>query len=76
MEFKCPKCGSLIYSRRHVLCGVCGERIPSELLFTPEQQAAVEREMKEIKKRERESKNTPNEPTGGDVLDGSFGDFT
>ena len=43
MTPKCPKCGSIIYSRRNVLCGVCGERLPPELLFSPEQRAAVGR---------------------------------
>ena len=54
MTPKCPKCGSIIYSRRNVLCGVCGERLPSELLFTPEQRETVERELQVLKEREKE----------------------
>lgn len=53
MTPKCPKCGSIIYSRRNVLCGVCGERLPSELLFTPEQREAVERDLQGLKEREQ-----------------------
>jgi hypothetical protein len=35
---RCPHCGSIIYSRRHKLCGVCTEELPAELLF-PRQEA-------------------------------------
>ena len=51
---KCPKCGSIIYSRRNVLCGVCGERLPDELLFTPAERAAVEHDLKELNQRDKE----------------------
>jgi predicted nucleic acid-binding Zn ribbon protein len=30
----CPECNSIIYTRRHRLCGVCGEELPEELLFS------------------------------------------
>ncbi len=29
----CPKCHSIIYSKRHRLCSVCGEPLPDECLF-------------------------------------------
>jgi uncharacterized Zn finger protein (UPF0148 family) len=54
MPPKCPKCGSIIYSRRNVLCGVCGERLPEELLFTAEQRDAVDKTLRELKEREKE----------------------
>jgi hypothetical protein len=50
---KCPKCGSIIYSRRNVLCGVCGERLPDELLFTPQEREAVERELQDLNDEEK-----------------------
>jgi hypothetical protein len=56
MEFKCPKCGSVIYSRRNVLCGVCGERLPDELLFTAEQRAVMDRELADSKRKAREAR--------------------
>jgi uncharacterized Zn finger protein (UPF0148 family) len=62
MKHKCPKCGSVIYSRRKILCGVCGERLPSELLFTAEQRAAVEKDLADLKhraKRDREAQSGP-----------------
>ena len=31
---RCPECDSIIYSRRHRLCGVCGQALPDNLLFT------------------------------------------
>lgn len=53
MTPKCPKCGSVIYSRKNVLCGVCCERLPADLLFTPEEREKVEEDMKVLKERER-----------------------
>ena len=61
MTPKCPKCGSIIYSRRNVLCGVCGERLPPELLFTAEQRESVEGELQDLKKREREMRRRESE---------------
>jgi hypothetical protein len=34
-QFKCPNCGSVIYSRRHPICGRCGEELPESLMFDP-----------------------------------------
>jgi len=53
---KCPQCGSIIYSRRNVLCGVCGKRLPEELLFTPAERAAVEHDIEVLKQREQETR--------------------
>ena len=53
---KSPKCGSVIYSRRNVLCGVCGERLPADLLFSASERAQVERDLGELKKREQAAK--------------------
>ena len=36
-----------------VLCGVCGNRLPPELLFAPAERAVVEKELEEWKQRER-----------------------
>lgn len=33
-EHRCPACGSIIYSRRHRMCGVCSQPLPEEFLFT------------------------------------------
>lgn len=43
----------MIYSRKNVLCGLCGERLPADLLFTPEEREKVEKDMKVLKERER-----------------------
>jgi hypothetical protein len=70
---KCPGCGSIIYSRRNVLCGVCGKRLPEDLLFTPEKRHTVERDLDELKRRERASRSKEEEeakdPTGGPIRD-------
>jgi hypothetical protein len=56
MTPKCPKCGSVIYSRRNVLCGVCGERLPADLLFSVSERAQVERDLSKLKEREQAAK--------------------
>jgi uncharacterized Zn finger protein (UPF0148 family) len=56
MGYKCPRCGSVIYSRRNVLCGVCGERLPADLLFSASERERVERDLSELKKREQAAK--------------------
>jgi len=70
MENRCPKFGSIIYSRRNVLCGVCGERLPSQLLFSAEEREAVERELTEIKRREKLARDSENAFGGTDYSDG------
>jgi len=40
---RCPQCRSIVYSRRHRLCGVCGEELPEQLLFSVVEAARVER---------------------------------
>jgi len=37
IEFRCPNCQSLIYSRKPKTCGQCGVSLPPELLLTQEQ---------------------------------------
>jgi hypothetical protein len=39
---RCPSCHSIIYSRRHQLCGVCSRPLPSEYLFTESEAARIE----------------------------------
>lgn len=39
---RCPSCNSPIYSRKRIYCGVCGEKLPSELLLTEEQRRAID----------------------------------
>ena len=72
MKNECPECGSVIYSRRNILCGVCGERLPEELLFTNEEREAVERELEELKQREREERRRAGEWSGSDVSGGDY----
>jgi hypothetical protein len=31
---RCPACNSIVYSRRHELCSVCGEHLPQKCRFT------------------------------------------
>jgi hypothetical protein len=54
MEFKCPKCQTVIYSRKHKTCGHCGEALPVELLLTPDQVRELEEQRKVEQKRVKE----------------------
>ena len=51
MSAKCPFCGSLIYSKRNVLCGVCGERLPRESLFTAAERERIEKDLIDARRR-------------------------
>lgn len=33
-HLRCPECNSILYARRHKLCGVCGKELPETLLLT------------------------------------------
>lgn len=54
MEFKCPNCQFIIYSRRHKLCGQCGAELPKELLLTEAQVQALDEQLAAEKKRTAE----------------------
>lgn len=50
---RCPHCDSVIYSRRHKLCGVCAEPLPEECLFSNEQAQSVRSLVQEERDRHR-----------------------
>lgn len=49
----CPACGSVIYSRRHKLCGVCAAVLPEEIRFNAVQAENVRSLVREERKRHR-----------------------
>jgi hypothetical protein len=49
MELHCPECHSIVYSRRALLCGVCGKRLPDSFRFHGEQAEKIEGELKKAK---------------------------
>ena len=49
----CPHCGSLVYSRRHKLCGVCAEPLPSACLFPTEKVEQIQTLLQEERARHR-----------------------
>jgi hypothetical protein len=49
----CPDCRSVIYSRRHKLCGVCAAVLPDEILFNAAQAQNVSSFMREERQRHR-----------------------
>ncbi len=48
---KRPKCGSPVYSRRHPVCGRCGEKLPESLMFSAEARKKVEGVIEQDRKR-------------------------
>jgi hypothetical protein len=42
VEVRCPGCNALVYSRRHKLCGVCGDQLPADRLFSEAQALQIE----------------------------------
>jgi hypothetical protein len=62
MDFKCPKCQGIIYSRKHKVCGQCGAALPKELLLTEDQVRALDKQLAAEKKRAREFK-LPDSPS-------------
>jgi hypothetical protein len=49
----CPSCESIIYSRRHKLCGVCAAELPEEFLFDAKQAENVATLLREERLRHR-----------------------
>ena len=52
-ERHCPECDSIVYSRRHRLCGACGHLLPAACLFTPVEAENVEILLKTERQRHR-----------------------
>lgn len=52
-DLRCPHCDSIIYSRRHKLCGVCAEELPTEVLFTEGESAHIKGLLREEQHRHR-----------------------
>jgi predicted nucleic acid-binding Zn ribbon protein len=49
----CPACDSIVYSRRHKLCGVCGQVLPEDCLFTATEAESVEMLLRTERQRHR-----------------------
>jgi len=52
-ERYCPSCDSIVYSRRHRLCGVCGDVLPEDCLFTATEAESVEMLLRAERQRHR-----------------------
>lgn len=67
MELKCPHCGSVIYSRKNKLCGVCERPLPEELLFSDAVVEKINQEIQEIHRQRKEDckKEEEKEKYGG-----------
>src|SRR5437667_4550821 len=52
-ELRCPKCDSIVYSRRHRLCGTCCQPLPEEYLFSPYEAQRIQRMLERERERYR-----------------------
>ena len=52
-QLHCPSCGSIVYTRRHRLCGVCDQALPEDCRFTPTEAASVENLLRTERQRHR-----------------------
>jgi hypothetical protein len=52
-ELHRPSCDSIVYSRRHRLCGACGQVLPEDCLFTATEAESVEMLLRNEQKRHR-----------------------
>jgi hypothetical protein len=53
-ERRCPACNSLVYSRRHKLCGLCGEALPPACIFSDAEAHSIEMRLNEERQRHRQ----------------------
>jgi len=54
MEFRCPDCHAVVYSRKAKVCGVCGKPLPEEFLLSDRQAALLKRQDEELERRAKE----------------------
>jgi hypothetical protein len=40
-HLRCPECNSIIYTRRHKLCSICGESLPDAFLLSALEAARI-----------------------------------
>ena len=70
-KFRCPACGFQIFNRRIAKCESCGAPLPSELLFSKDQIAALDAEHEKSRKaqeaRMRAGRSRSGDSGGGDV---------
>ena len=71
-QLKCPKCGSVIYSRRHPVCGRCGEKLPASLMFNPVVRKNIEEMIEQDKKREAWGNKFPGHDPGSSGIIGGI----
>lgn len=52
-DLRCPKCHSIIYTRRHPWCSVCGDELPEALRFSPSEAQRVKQIVASERQRHR-----------------------
>lgn len=64
-ECRCPECNSIVYSRRSKLCGVCGESLPAELLFSPDEARRIQKLLESERQRHKKWMHRARSQAGG-----------
>ena len=72
MEFRCPYCNALIYSRKNKICGVCEAPLPEELILSDNQIATLKKEMESEEKQMEEFKQQIDDVGPHDGHGGAF----
>ena len=52
-SLRCPHCSSIVYSRRHRLCGACSGELPDSCLFSEQEARRVEMLLRSEQERHR-----------------------
>ena len=71
MEFRCPSCQAVIYSRKNKICGVCEKLLPPELLLSEKQTTFLKKQEAQIEKQAKEFR-LPDTDYGSDIGGSSF----
>lgn len=50
---RCPKCTSIVYSRKSRFCGVCGMILPESILFTEAERTRMQNLLRTERQRHR-----------------------
>jgi hypothetical protein len=53
-ERRCPSCNSLVYTRRHKVCGACGRTLPESCLFTSDEAERIDQLLRRERQRHRQ----------------------
>ncbi len=66
---RCPYCGFTVFNSRYPKCEKCGEQLPSNMVLSKEELAAVLEQERRQRERRRTSETGSKGSAGSDVFD-------